>query len=236
MVINKVPSKTPLLPGQTIDYFGAKLVISARSVGYYGSFLNGEPYEYDVLQRFMNDIPVNGIVLDIGACTGSYAMLDLIRPDIQIHSFEPSRSYDELTENIKMNGSKTKCYRTAISDRSGVFDFNEIIADQPIALSMLGGTPADHKHYRTYKINTMTIDEIDIKPNIIKIDTEGLELMVLRGGQKTINEMHPVIYCEYCDENTSQYGYSMTEISKLLISWGYTVEVNGGNLIAKWIS
>jgi FkbM family methyltransferase len=212
-----------------------EIIITNQSANYYGSFANGKTYEDDIVELFLNDIPKNGIVLDIGACTGSYAMLDLLKPDIEIHSFEPSRAYNELIKNIALNGSKTKCYNCAISDKEGFFDFNEIVEDMPIALSMLGGNPAPHKNYKTFKIKTITIDTLNLIPDIIKIDTEGHELMVLMGGKRTINELHPIIYCEYSQENASQYGYNANEVLNLLKSWGYEIElINGGNIVAKY--
>lgn len=219
---------------EIIDYFGKQITITDKSVGYYGSFLNGRPFDEELIIRFLNDIPKDGIVLDIGACTGSYSMLDLIRPDIQISAFEPSRAFKELAVNIKTNGSKTECYNMAVSNQSGIFDFNEIEADGSIALSMLGGKPAAHKEYYTISIDVITIDDLAMKPDIIKIDTEGAELMVLQGGVETITKHHPIIYCEYSDENTTQYGYAPHQIVDLLKSWGYKIEITGSDLIAKW--
>jgi FkbM family methyltransferase len=217
-----------------IEYLGKTITITDKSVGYYGSFLNGRPFEEDLIIRFLNDTPKNGIVLDIGACTGSYAMLDLIRADIQIHSFEPSRAFKELAINVKTNGSATECYNMAVSNQSGIFDFNEIEADGSIALSMLGGKPAAHKEYKSIQIDVITIDDLAMIPDIIKIDTEGAELMVLQGGVETITKHHPIIYCEYSDENTTQYGYAPHQIVDLLELWGYTIEITGSDLIAKW--
>jgi FkbM family methyltransferase len=219
---------------QLIKYLDTEIIITEQSAKYHGSFTSGAVYESDVVERFLNDIPENGTVLDIGACTGSYAMLDLLKPGIKIHSFEPSRVYHELVKNISLNGSKTVCYNYAVSDKEGTFDFNEILEDLPIALSMLGGNPASHKNYKTFEIKTVTIDSLNLNPDIIKIDTEGHELMVLKGGENTIKMLHPIIYCEYSQENTSQYGYNANDSLDLLKNWGYEIELINGNIIAKY--
>ena len=221
------------MENQLIKYCGIDIYITKQSVDYHGSFENGKAYEDDIVERFLNDIPQNGIVLDIGACTGSYAMLDVLRPDAKIYSFEPSRAYKELVKNIAINKSKTQCFNYAVSDKEGFFDFNEIVEDQPIALSMLGGNPAAHKNYKTFQIKTVTIDGLEIKPDIIKIDTEGHELMVLNGGLEVIKKYHPIIYCEYSQENTSQYGYNADDVLVLLMGLGYNIELINGNIIAK---
>jgi len=159
--------------------------------------------------------------------------------DIEIIITEQSAKYHGSftggkVQNISINGSKTMCYNYAVSDKEGIFDFNEIVEDLPIALSMLGGKPASHKNYRTFEVKTVTIDSLNLNPDIIKIDTEGHELMVLKGGEKTINTLHPIIYCEYSQENTSQYGYNADDSLNLLKEWGYEIELINGNIIAKY--
>jgi FkbM family methyltransferase len=223
-----------------VNYFGKKIKITEKSVGYYGSFLHGEVFSLETIGRFLKDIEdiPGAVVLDIGACTGSYALLDLVKTDLQVYSFEPSRAFLELRENIKANGSKTLAYNMAVSDADGVGTFNEVVEDGSIALSMLGGQPAGHKNTKSVKVGITTIDTFcgpKISPHAIKIDTEGNELMVLQGGIETIKRCRPIIYCEYCNENTNQYGYDRAEIMKLLLENGYTIDVvDNADIIAKW--
>lgn len=53
-------------------------------------------------------------------------------------------------------------------------------------------------------------------PDLVKIDTEGAELLVLRGGGRLLREFRPVLLCEVVAENAP-------EIGALLRGHGYTL-------------
>ena len=73
-----------------------------------------------------------------------------------------------------------------------------------------------------HDIETRTIDGLNLRRvDLIKIDTEGCELLVLKGAQELIKKCHPDILCEYWEPNTKQFGYHPSEITKLLVSHGY---------------
>ena len=55
---------------------------------------------------------------------------------------------------------------------------------------------------------------------VIKIDTEGAELMVLLGGSRLIAAHSPEIFVEFSD-HTFSFGYHPSQITKLLNSMGY---------------
>jgi hypothetical protein len=46
------------------------------------------------------------------------------------------------------------------------------------------------------KIKTQPLDDLDINPDWIKIDTEGSELRILRGGAQTIMTSKPIMLVE----------------------------------------
>jgi len=58
--------------------------------------------------------------------------------------------------------------------------------------------------------------------DFIKIDVEGGELDVLKGGLGILNRLHPVIMCELADIRTRQWGYMASDIFSLLRRYGYT--------------
>lgn len=217
-----------------ITYFDKTVLITDKSVLYNGSFHNGQPEGKDLLEMFVSMLPQNAVVLDIGACTGSYALIDLIRTDVKVYSFEPSRAYHELIQNIKTNKSKTKAFNMAISDYTGAGIFNEVESDGSVALSIFNGSPQESKITQPIEVKCTTIDELKLKPSAIKIDVEGGELLVLKGGIKTIEKYKPIIFCEYSQENCNQYGYGRGEIVDLLTGLGYSIEIlNNVDLIAK---
>ena len=68
---------------------------------------------------------------------------------------------------------------------------------------------------------TITLDlllEQGPAPNVVKIDVEGAELEVLRGGLRVLTEAKPVILCEVNDYE-SEIGDLLTSHDYALYDW-----------------
>jgi hypothetical protein len=61
------------------------------------------------------------------------------------------------------------------------------------------------------------IDRIDF----IKLDVEGAELAALRGGQRVLKALQPMIHLEFFPPWTEAFGYGAKELITLLQSLGY---------------
>lgn len=68
-------------------------------------------------------------------------------------------------------------------------------------------------------IQVITVDELNLKPDFIKIDVEGMEYNVLKGACGTIMRNRPVVMIEE-NELSLNYGHSVGRASKLLKKWG----------------
>ena len=203
-----------------------------------GSSRNGQIYELGMVQAFFNKmvaIPRDKYVyLDIGANTGSYALLPIIKDNITCHAFEPNPvAYDVLKENVELNNLKN----THIHNMGFWKEDKELELKTPkdlsdSGLSTLGENPTRFKYsnktgeYTTQKVECKKIDTIveELKleeVHAIKIDTEGAELFILQGGEKTLKSRKPLLLLEYDDKNTKQFGYLREDIKNLLILYGY---------------
>jgi FkbM family methyltransferase len=156
-----------------------------------------------------------------------------------VYSFEPcNKTREVLFQNIKLNHLlfDVDFRPNVISDFEGVGRFFELTDDSQKALSMLEGNPASHKkgEWTSKKVTTIDLFTFDnkIKPTAIKIDTEGNELAVLKGAIGTIKKHHPIIQCEYSQENANQYGYNVNRIAEFLMMFGYEIEIKDGDLFA----
>jgi len=197
---------------------------------YRGSFgLGGELVEAYNVSRVVEILKQmkNPILLDVGACTGSYSLLDKL-VDVQVYSFEPvSKTFAVLEKNIKLNNSKTKCFNFAISNYNGTGTLKTVGHDGAIALSILDGRPSfTRKDTVQSEVKVMTIDkwcaDNNIIPDFIKIDVEGGELRVLQGAENIISKYKPGILCEISQENTNQFDYNAGDIPIFLE--GYNIE------------
>ena len=66
--------------------------------------------------------------------------------------------------------------------------------------------------YKEIEVQTRTLDSFNYKPDFIKIDAEGSEPFILKGGMKTILEYKPTIMIE----EMKDYDYS-----NILLPLGY---------------
>jgi FkbM family methyltransferase len=80
------------------------------------------------------------------------------------------------------------------------------------------------------EIEMRTLDSYEFDDlDFLKIDTEGYEENVLRGGEQTIKACKPVIVVEQKREMASRFGLPTLGAVHLLESWGYKIadEISG---------
>jgi hypothetical protein len=90
---------------------------------------------------------------------------------------------------------------------------------------------------KTIKVNTTTLDRWwsdSNKPNVnlVKIDTEGSEILVLRGAKDLLLLSKPVIIIEICYLNYEKYSYQFVDFIDTLKELNYTLfDLKGENKI-----
>jgi hypothetical protein len=47
------------------------------------------------------------------------------------------------------------------------------------------------------EVKAITLDSLQLRPNLIKVDAEGAESNIFRGAERTIKDCHPTIVFEY---------------------------------------
>jgi len=80
------------------------------------------------------------------------------------------------------------------------------------------------------EIEMRTLDSFGLNDlDFLKIDTEGFEQNVLRGGEQTIKACKPVIVVEQKREMASRFGLPTLGAIELLRGWGYLIaeEISG---------
>ena len=124
------------------------------------------------------------IALDIGAHVGLWSK-ELTNKFQIVHSFEPCK---EFTELLTKNAPKATVHEIALGKGQGAVAL-EIPPDNTgmakVARGVAGSVqmlPLDHYHF----------DNVDF----IKIDVEGYELDVVKGGIETLRKNDPVIIVE----------------------------------------
>jgi len=59
---------------------------------------------------------------------------------------------------------------------------------------------------------------------VMKLDTEGSELFVLRGAPALLEHCRPVLFLEIHDENLRVYPYDAADVRRELEQMGYRLE------------
>ena len=170
-----------------------------------------EKPERDFLNRFLAH---RMIVLDIGAHHGFYTLLASrkVGPHGLVVAFEPSpREIQRLKWNLIINRcSNVRVESVAISGREGVSDFFVCLGRETGFNSLR--PPDVQEPTRRITVRTTTLDGYLYQRRIqtvdfVKIDAEGGELEILKGGTATLNSNSPpVIMCEVQDIRTRPWG------------------------------
>ncbi len=166
--------------------------------------------------------------IDIGAHIGWYSV-NLAKKSNHVYSFECSpKSFNYLCANIALNGVDYKItkYNNALSSRDGYTDY--FIRDPKDG----GGNGISKFDYdnihrtNTIKVPMKTLDSFGISNvNFIKIDVEGHELDVLKGGVQTImDNNYPKILFESWDEDKESTGIPAIQLRKNLFEYLYSLE------------
>ncbi|UCG46190.1 MAG: FkbM family methyltransferase, partial [Phycisphaerales bacterium] len=168
------------------------------------------------------------VVIDVGANTGSYSLLAAINRDMASYAFEPAPiTYAVLNKNISLNNleARVKAFNMALADRNGkgVLKYPESGKESGLACI---GRPLRFDRWIEYEVDLWRLDDFAAqngieKADLIKLDTEGSELLVLKGAEEFVRRCRPNIFCEYHEVNAGQFGYHPRQIVELLHSWGY---------------
>ena len=133
------------------------------------------------------------VFFDLGAHIGEYTLLAsrLVTDTGQVHAFEPDPDiFKLLQENVarnKLGNVKLNC--CAVSDADGEADF--IICADPASSSIIqnSGLQPGPALKQIASVPTRCLDsyhrESECRPNIVKADVEGAELLVLEGAKNT---------------------------------------------------
>jgi len=154
--------------------------------------------ESPVLIDLISELREDDIVYDIGAHLGLYSCFaSQVVSQGTVVAFEPfPPSTEELRSNCRIN-ENIVVVEAAITDHVGEVElyFGDDAAGNP--------KPALHEQRGSHSIIVEStsldryVEESGMQPTVLKIDVEGSEMGVLRGGMRTLSSSAVrVVYCE----------------------------------------
>jgi FkbM family methyltransferase len=122
------------------------------------------------------------------------------------------------------NSAKVEVLPAAASDAVGIAEFN--IAQRGRSANFLAsslGSTQSGGIRQSVQVMTLTLDwllERRSKPSVVKIDVEGAECAVLRGAQRLLKDVRPVILCEVSERNAPEVSRTLLENLYTMYDWG----------------
>jgi FkbM family methyltransferase len=175
------------------------LTLNAKGYKNYGSFK--ETGEEKFIKKISDDL---FFCIDIGANIGKYTELLLKETAAKIIAFEPlPDAYLDLKKIELSNLNRLKVFNQAIGEKNEFLELNYAsrksekasFSDHLEKISFY-----DFHNNKKIKMKILTLDTFieenlddfnQQKIDLIKIDTEGFELEVIKGATKTIKKMSP---------------------------------------------
>lgn len=187
-------------------------------------FGNGSFDEVDLVRRNLSG---PGVLVDVGAHTGSTAA-PFVAAGWRVFALEPDpANRAKLTARFagiarvtidaravsEVDGDEVELYTSAIS--TGITPL------APFHASHTVGAVVETVRLSSF-CETNSIDRIDL----LKIDTEGFDLLVLRSHDWGM--LPGAVVCEFEDRKTTMLGYTMVDLGAFLVDHGYHV------LVSEW--
>jgi FkbM family methyltransferase len=135
-------------------------------------------------------------VIDVGASIGDFSIVVAKRFGAKkVIAIEPDETlFDILVKNIKINRLEhiVKPVRYALGDRKGLVELYK----SGDFITAIGSGHAEPRLYPSTTLDEL-VEELGLEHvNLMKIDTEGSELLILKGALRTLRRFKPKIIVE----------------------------------------
>lgn len=189
----------------------------------------GTVYERHLIQKFYDLLPKDQhfVSFDIGAQTGCFSLMAHYFPSSTWYAFEPIiEAATVLQKNLELNGINNVCVENiALTNYCGKA-YLSMPDKGNWGLSTIGETPLRFSAQTQRAVSCMDIDTFIAlhaieRVHFMKLDTEGAELLILKGAKNMIQRDHPIIVMEYNETNMKQCGIYKADVDAFLVEMGY---------------
>jgi len=191
-------------------------------------------------------VQAGSVCFDIGAAAGLYtlALSQLAGPEGQVHSFEPVPFAHPLLTRV-LGGRCSENVRhhpvaLGIEPGRGIMSVPVGRRGPVTGRSFLDagcagqGSNAEFRSQVGVDVEVQTLDGVCAAADLdrldfIKIDVEGAELQVLKGGQAAIERFRPAMLVEIEDRHTARYRHPGSDVATWLRRRGYVMRTWQGS-------
>jgi FkbM family methyltransferase len=195
-------------------------------------------YEPTVYRPFTQEIGPDMTVFDIGAHVGIFSLAAAQRVGTKgkVFAVEPApEAIKILKRHIHVNGwdERVEVIEAVMLDTVGEVPFyvhgvsmaNSLARENADVLNPERerfDAPADVISVRCVTLDAFC-EQRNVEPDVIKIDVEGAELAVLKGGRQTLTRGHAKVFCEIHPDQMQSCGGSVQELQSYLAELGYEI-------------
>jgi len=208
-------------------YFGFQVYFPSRCTAFRRACAEGV-FEAENVRALQLLCRPGSYMFDVGANLGLMA-LPVLRsvPDSRVISFEPSpNALPWLRKTVARSSieDRWQLVEKAVSCAPGIIPFSVSAVTEGLYDGLLHTRRTDEA--RKVKVEVTTLDlqwERLGRPDlsVIKIDVEGGELDVLRGGQTCLSHARPFVLTEWCPLNLKAYGIPNESLFRFVREHGY---------------
>ena len=221
--VSKLATRLNAIPKDGVYRLEPGLIMDLHMNDFIEHSLYFDSFEFLCRRIILSFLKSDSVFIDIGANIGYYSLLANAKGHkVRVISFEPNPdTVKKLKRNIHLNSDhRIELFDIALSDNVG-----EVMLYCPKNETHGHASMRNHgwRDPDTYRISTRRLDDVlpeDIEHiDLIKIDVEGSELFVFKGGEETVKKFKPAIIMELNEEAATTFGYDILDVVKLLLSY-----------------
>jgi FkbM family methyltransferase len=200
-------------------------------------------FQRHVLQTVRQLVPVDGVVIDVGANIGAVALPAAAHlAHGHVYAFEPTDfAWSKLERNVELNPQlrdRVTLVKSFVADTEASESRMIAYSSWPVV------HPADAELHPVHKgaakpaaCGQTTLDQFVeerglTRLSLIKIDTDGHEFSVLSGAMETLRRFCPVVLFEACDYLMKPPRPAFADFEALFHSAGYTIRAGAHEMNA----
>lgn len=220
-------------PVTTVRRGGLRWVLDLQEVVDFSIWLVGA-FEAGTVRAYRRLLRPGQTVLDIGANVGAHTLhfAQTVGPAGKVYAFEPTDyAFAKLNANAAANpelssriSARQVMLAEADADAVKPLYSSWPLDDTPDVNTMHGGRLMSADNARATSLDAFLdaagVDHVDF----IKIDVDGFECGVLRGAQRTLARMRPVIVMELSPHQLDEMSSSIDDLVAVLQAAGYALE------------
>jgi FkbM family methyltransferase len=181
-----------------IGFAGLRIRCSAGDANSSSIYLLGKDSSSAAFELYRRFALPGTAAVDVGANLGvhSLALAKCVGEEGRVYAFEPlPRLCRRMEENLRVNGvDNVRLHEVALGNSLGSLRFDSHADDFNIGKGRV--SPSGDTAVQVTRIDHM-LHQIDRPVSVVKIDTEGHELEVLKGAVNLLERHRPIIVMEF---------------------------------------